>query len=309
MAFPFWSKLKGPKNRVTVKDSSIRGDVNLGEGLQEGSNFELKLIASNLVGDVTINQFHGLGNFESQIEDMVEKVVTKASIRQSESMYNQLISVQNAIKMNPNVGDKFFSLHKIATILEKSGYIQEGKEVRIDLARMKTKTDSPALQIEGHQQLCVYDPSHDWFDSLRTALVLVNTHNVDKYEFDIKSQILHYISEDRSTTNRTEMVYFAKKLIIEASNLPRKMLNMNPSARKFYKSATGLCYNKTINLSKDEKKNLLEYDFHISRRKERKEVFKSLIVLLSFWAIMITSVLLFLNWLGSVVLGFLDSIF
>tara|TARA_B100000767_G_C19633121_1_gene479186 strand:- start:44 stop:940 length:897 start_codon:yes stop_codon:yes gene_type:complete len=298
---------------VTVKDSSIRGDVNLGEGLQEGSNFELKLIASNLVGDVTINQFHGLGNFENQIEDMVEKVVNKASIQQSQSMYNQLINMQNAIKMNPNVGNKFLSLHKIATILEKSGYIQEGKEVRMDLARMKTKTDSPALQIEGHQQLCVYDPSYDWFDSLRTALVLVNTHNLHKYEFDVKSQILHYISEGRSSNNPAEISSFAKTLVLEASNLSRKVLNESPSARRFYKSATVLGYNKIVNLSKVDQKKLLDYEYYKSRRKSRqedlKEFLKGLGLLIAIWGTIIILVLLFLNWLGSVVLGFLGSIF
>lgn len=309
MPFSFLSKFKRPRERMTLKNSNITGDVNLGYDFQEGSNLELKLNTSNIYGGVTINQIHGLDNFEKKIEDIVEKVLSKPTYQHSQLMYDQLIHVKNSVKMDSNVVNKLLSLHKMATILEKSGYIEDGKKVRIDLAKMKIETDSPALQVEGYQQLCVFDPDCDWFNSLRTALVLVHHHNIHKSEFHVKSQILHYISEGRSTTNQTEMVYFAKELIIEASNLPRKMLKENPSARRFYKSATGLCYNKTINLSKDEQKKLLEYDFQKARRKDIKEGLKGLILLLSLWAIMITSVLLFLNWLGSVVLGFLGSIF
>ncbi|MDB9834822.1 hypothetical protein OAC38_02185, partial [Candidatus Poseidoniaceae archaeon] len=305
MAFPFWSKFKRPKKRVTLKNSNITGELNFGDDFQEGSNLELKLNTSNIYGGVTINHIHGLDKFEKKIEDIVEKVMSKTTFQQSQLMYDQLTHVKNSVKMDSNVVNKLLSLHKIASILEKSGYIGDGKKVRIDLAKMKIETDSPALQIEGYQQLCVFDPDCDWFNSLRTALVLVHHHDIHKSEFHVKSQILHYISEGRSTTNQTEMVYFAKKLIIEASNLPRKMLKENPSARRFYKSATDLCYNKTINLSKDERKKLLEYDFHRARRKDMKQGVKGLILLLSFWAIMITLVLLFLNWLGSVVLGFL----
>ena len=300
MAPPFLAKFRSSKKRMLVNDSNIIGDLNLGEDFQEASNFELKCMASNLVGNnFTINHIHSPEKVNTKLEEIVENVIVKHVLREHPSIYEQLTNVKKAAQMDPNVANKILSLDKLATILEKSGYIGDGKIIRIDLAKMKINTDSPAIQIEGYQQLCGFDPSSDWFDCLRKALILVNHHEIYRYEFHIKNQILRYICEGRPSTNGSEIPSFTKKLVLEASNVPRNILDKNPSARRFHKSAEELYKKKKVKLSKEEKNKLFAYtEYRQNRQNVKKNVKESMRALMLSIAIWGTS-LAFLGWLGS----------